>query len=886
MKKLVFADNPVDNSTWEMVEVDDILAEIVERFPEWPSAARLYHTTVSEATDITPRSQQDIDYVQALEAGEECPPEAKGEVEVFVMVIYPENPLVLLVIGLVAVAVALVLFLNVNTGSTEAARTSSPNNSLSRRVNSARPNSRIPDIYGTVRSTPDLLGEPYRFYENNLEIELSYMCIGRGEFDVSDIRDGGTPVRNIGGTNVEIYAPNTSPNSGDAPQLTEGSPIGLPVKSVFPVDGVNGQELRPRNSGIIAGLDATATYDSGTNIGTFTFAFNPGASAEWDGWFEDGNPPTINLTDKYRVGDFITVDNFTSPLDQVPGTAFFDALFVIESLTEGLFSFTVPSGSANQALWNSIPGGGEPSSTTVNLNTSAAGVFQEGPFDITNVTGDIEIVANFVARNGLYSRNDQNQQSAEVVDLRLYWAPLDANGNQTGPQQPLPGVIQLVGSGTSTSTAAITRRATELSASNPITAPCRIWANRETETNKAATQVVDTVQWQHLYALQEVAEDDFGDVTTALVESAATPGALAVKQRRFNMEVTRKIPTRISGTSFTAPQATTNASDIITAITLDQSIGRRTLDNLDLDQIYDTVDEIETYFDNPAMRQFSYTFDDINFTYEQSIAAIAQAVFSIAYRQGPKLRLSFEKENPDAALLFNHRNKTPGSEKRTYTFGGVNRRDGVELKYIDPDTDTEETIFRPANQSAINPQKITTIGVRTNEQAQILADRAFNKIQYQVVASEFEATGEGMLLVQNDRILVADNTRPETQDGEIISQTGLLLKTSQPVDFSGGGNLALHVQLSDRTVEVFDITEVPGDPFAVTIDRAPLLPLVLGNDRYARTIYTITDKDNGDAEAFILQKVRPINSSQTARISAINYDSRYYANDQDVALGP
>ena len=845
MKHLIFANDPVDSSEWQMVETPDVLASIIERFPEWPESARLYHTDVSHATDITPRCQQDIDYLRELERDDET--------ETFIMVIFPEDPLILLTVGLAAVSVALLLFLDVNLGATEAARSSSPNNQLNRRVNNARPLARIPDIFGKVRSTPDLISQPYRFYINHRENELAYMCIGRGEFDVTDIRDGETIASAIPGNSVEIYSPNTSPNSGDAPQLRVGPVIGLPVKTVFESNAVNGQELRPPNIGELTDLTVLATVSGSTGTLEITASTDPVLSE-------------IELSDSYQVGDDIQIAGFSFAGGDLNGT------YEIASVTSTTVSFANPS-AVNPDWANVTPVTGD-SSTGVSFSPS--GAFWEGPFRIQGGT-NVELLANFVARNGLFLRGSRSQLRFDVT-LELEYTPLDSDGNPTGPAQTQQ--VTLEGSATSSNTRAISLRI-----QTDHDGPFDVRARRVTDTDlDFSGQVVDTVQWQELYTLGEVTEQDFGDVTTVLSQTAATPGALAIKERKLNMLVTRRIPTRVSGTTFTSPTATTNAADIIAAITIDQSIGRRTLDDLDLDQIYDTVDAIEEYFGNSAMREFSYTFDDLDFTYEQSVAAVAQALFSVAYRQGPKVRLAFERATTDSALVFNHRNKLPGSERRTYTFGGLNRRDGVELEYVDPDTDTAETLFRPEDQSAINPQKITTIGVRTREQAQVHADRAFNRIRYQVVSAEFGATGEGMLLVQNERVLVADNTRPETQDGEITSQTGLVLGTSQPVEFTDGENLSMHVQLSDKTVEVFDITPVAGDVYAVTIDRVPRLPLVLGGDRYARTTYTITSRDNADEEAFLIQEVSPDNSSQSATISVINYDSRYYQNDQDVRV--
>ena len=69
-------------------------------------------------------------------------------------------------------------------------------------------------------------------------------------------------------------------------------------------------------------------------------------------------------------------------------------------------------------------------------------------------------------------------------------------------------------------------------------------------------------------------------------------------------------------------------------------------------------------------------------------------------------------------MLFNHRNKVPQSEKRTYTFGIQKDYDGIKLEYTDPDDDERVNYYLSYNSatgevtedsSATNPLEITTL---------------------------------------------------------------------------------------------------------------------------------------------------------------------------------
>ncbi|KAG1245686.1 hypothetical protein G6F65_021099 [Rhizopus arrhizus] len=109
--------------------------------------------------------------------------------------------------------------------------------------------------------------------------------------------------------------------------------------------------------------------------------------------------------------------------------------------------------------------------------------------------------------------------------------------------------------------------------------------------------VVDEIQWRDLYACSTVDRAHFGDVTTVQSVTFATDGALAVKERKLNLLVTRKLPRRVSGSTFTSElYATTDVADIISAVCLDPLIGNRAPAEVDFDNIYSTAQEIREYF--------------------------------------------------------------------------------------------------------------------------------------------------------------------------------------------------------------------------------------------------------------------------------------------------
>jgi hypothetical protein len=312
-----------------------------------------------------------------------------------------------------------------------------------------------------------------------------------------------------------------------------------------------------------------------------------------------------------------------------------------------------------------------------------------------------------------------------------------------------------------------------------------------------------TLKWRVYYADDSLGtavaggEDHFVEVSQATMNAVPTSIITVDDAGAF----VGTYPGYVAGSiSFGVPGPTQSAADIITAMSIDPKIGNRQLSELDLVNIYQTASDVRNYFGSELFTRFCFTFDDSKVSFEESIADIAQAMSCEAYRRGNLISLFFEKQTANSTILFNHRNKIPKSETRTISFGMYNDNDGIELDYVEPNAanfpnaDTAVTLYFPSNQSAINAKKIKAVGIRNNLQALALGWRLYQKLLYQNTTVQFTATQEANSCVRNERILVADNTRQDTRDGEVVEQNVLQLKLSQPhkipiIDFDVVSNL-------------------------------------------------------------------------------------------------
>ena len=376
-----------------------------------------------------------------------------------------------------------------------------------------------------------------------------------------------------------------------------------------------------------------------------------------------------------------------------------------------------------------------------------------------------------------------------------------------------------------------------------------------------------------VYLNAQYAKSVYEGVTVFRLKTTATNGALSVKERNFNTLITRKLP--LDGTGLLQP--TNDAGQALINMALDQFIGRRSSLDIDIDKIKSEIQAVRTYFNSSDAIEFCYTFDDDSLSFEEQAGMVASACFCEAIRFGNKLRLKFEKPQTSSVLLFNHRNKVSSSEKRTFKFGIDKDYDGVELEYTSPDDDKRITYSIPENITLTNALKITTSGIRNHAVAKTRSWREWNKLQYQNVDCEFEALDESELLIRNDRILIADSTSLETQDGEIIAADGLILTCSMDVDFEDGEQYYCCLQIADGSVDIIECS--PGEyTNQIILNHAPTMALVVGIDRYVKTLYSITKVAETSSQAFMLSEMSR-NTQMTNKLTCINYDDRYYEKD-------
>lgn len=475
-----------------------------------------------------------------------------------------------------------------------------------------------------------------------------------------------------------------------------------------------------------------------------------------------------------------------------------------------------------------------------------------------NSTG---MLLNFLAQSGIFEGDSARQVAIEVQYQQV------VGGVPTGTIYKIGQVMQ----GKANNRNAIGMTIKE---NLPFAGKYRFRVMRIND-NGNGQNLIDDVVFESAYSFYQSEKMWYAyDTIVRLKRLAIGSGTNASE---FKMIATRKLYSYAIGAQSFDRIPTNNAADIVVNMAIDDNIGRMDLTEVDVLSFYDRADDIAAYFGTALAREFNYTFDNKNSSYQEMVAMVADAVFCTARRENGLHYFSFERETPNSIVLFNHRNMKPESLTVTESFGIAGDYDGVEFKWRDATDNYAESVIKLPDENRDNYKSIEAPGITNKVQAHLQAWRAWNKIRYNRKTIEFTGYGETDLVTRKDRIAVVDSTLPMVAAGQIDGQLNKVVMIDYPVQLEAGINYVMHIQLKTGMVDVIDIVSQLSD-YEIELQRIPLVPLVVGG--VAHATFSITRADDANHEAYLIEDKSP-NSMIESGISARQYDSRYYANDTD-----
>jgi len=853
-------------------------------------SVRLYHGNLLD--EVTPKTPQDVDKVMRLHGRIYAVVKPMGL-----------DPFSWVVIGLsLLVSVAVAFLMPMPTMPNQSNQPPSPNNALASRTNRERLGGRIPDIYGTVHSVPDLIAPTYSVYIDNREVEFSYMCVGRGRFNVTEALDDTTPINQVFGSSVYVYDPDDSLN--DTPDFLFGSAMtpdeaALSRLAVKRYTSVNGQVLPPadnyvtldrvvfRAGGIIeqSGVNFVSQFTVGENL--TIVQTNPAESA--NGITEpvdQGDPPA----DPPLVGDVVTYS--------------LSGVYVISALTETRVTLSNPA--TINTDWQKLADNADFTvETGATISTKSEAQWQ-GWFYTASKDHDRALI-NIRAPQGLYITGRGNFEPIGL-DFEIESELVDVTNN------PISGTLERV---TRTIYGSKYHKYARYGGNGSFRYGNHWWSGAHVSDDEAAQSAGATFEIPNTHmevgkrlrfrvrrkhnrvnvdgefqVIQEIRIADFygarlmtaadapKGVTTVYTKTLATEGALSLKERKLRLLVQRYVTDATSG----LPKLSNRADDILRHIATDPKIGNLQLTQVDIAQIKAEIDAQIAYFGTDKCSEFCGTFDDNNLSAEETMQIVAKAVFSQAKRQGNKIMLDFERKVPASVAVFNSHNILPDTFTAPQSLGISNDYDGVKIEYTDPIDDAIITMTYP-NDAITNPHEDKLIGVRNKVQAHTHMMRMYNKDRHAYKSCEFVAGDESNIVVRTNRITVADQLRADVQQGSVdgIETIGsdIVMHTTDPVTIEPTGAYTMFIQTINNGVESIAVSA--RDDYSVKLARLPSGE-ISGTDKAVQAVYQIVAETDDNRDAYLVAQKDP-SDGMTNKLLCTNYDDRYYQNDSDFTNG-
>jgi hypothetical protein len=748
------------------------------------------------------------------------------------------------------------------TGIASNAQGESPNNSLTDRTNKPRPYERSYDICGTVQSIPNDLMQTYRLYDaaGNI-VEYGFYDVGRGYLDTpaSGVTDGDSLYSEITGSSAAVYAPFTSPNSGDAPQLLIGDAVNEGLYVTLVSNEVDGPQLKAQNDlGSNVGGVGVARYFSATHRGSIT-----------------------DVSGDSAFNTYIKAGELTSFLNIVcdtPGTG-------TEAVLSGVYPVISVSsvdiivdlaGHPNESEWS------EMGSTAYIVQDASAPGAVVSPYDtlsksytdwfaVTKYKTE-RVVGNFTATSGMYKDDGKTKKTAEVTVV-LEYQSLDDSGVPYGPVYSSEGSV----SGRTT-------EQTGVSVIGVLPEPSKFRARARRATLKDFGfngQVVDDLTWDNLYGQSRDLTANYGNRTTVHTARRRTPRATSISSPKLALVVTERIYKYLGNGVFDSSLSNnTQAVQSLIRLLRDPVCGNLTLTAENMDQLLAVQEEVEQYFGDIRAGQFCYTFDSYDATMQDIISIISDAIFCKPFRQGNAILLDFDRPRIGPEMIFTHRSKATG-EKWTRNFNTKDRYDSLKFSYIDPATNVKETITIPED-GGLKTETYDSKGIRNYAQAYWAAYRRFQRNSFNRIAVEFTAMEEGIFAKPGRAISVVKGSRVSPFDGYIVAVDGLSLVLSQNVDFVEGDDHSLILKKRDGSVQSVRVVKGHNDR-TVIMTEAPQEAIYTGNSAL-KTEFSFGNEERHNAQMVLVSTVEP-GDDRTVKITGYNYTDEYYAYDGVSPLG-
>lgn len=650
----------------------------------------------------------------------------------------------------------------------------SPNNRLTGQTNLARAYQAIPDIIGKVRAFPDLVQPSVSEYRAHIKYVSELMCVGVGEYFVEKVKYAETLLNDITGSTYKIYSP------GDIiPLVTEG----------FESPDVNGQNIVGPNEIDTVDMDInTRTINSvGWISGTRVRLIVPmETNPDFNGLINETPGERVTVTfNQYQQQAYHPNPSESSDVEYRYRWHSRSAM--------GTFVSCDVSGDNYVIIIGDVPmlymewGDGWQWQNGINFDyfrVQVHGGGWVGPF-ISPVSCD-QIWFNIIFNSGLKS---------SVTFIVEWWAVNNSNVE-------IPGTKDRETFSYSANTydgRYFTKKIT------PKHERSR-YAYRVIRTTTSGADALGRSKLEEVYAIR-IRENVNVKDTLIWVETEATEQATGAKEKKINLEATRKMITYNDETG-EIDYELKPSRDFADGVLHSLIIGaKRDPAEIDIETLYKISKELRIIDEQLGYHDFSY--DDKDISLGQRITAICNTARVTTFRDGVQRHFVRDEVQTRPSVQFDARNLANEKYTKQRKISLPGSYDGVELEYIDAtdanDDGTDKKAFIRLRIDKVNkqivegecnrPLKIQLAGCRNYPQAMNRAQLEARKLVYQRNFVEATALSDANIVQIGEVVRWADPYSSIAASGEVVAVNDTVFTTDQALELDT--NIAYKVSITD-----------------------------------------------------------------------------------------
>lgn len=711
----------------------------------------------------------------------------------------------------------------------------SPNNKLTGQTNVARTYQARPDVYGQVRSYPDLIQESMFEFIDNIKYVTEWMNFGLGNYTVTSVRYSESNLTSLAGASYQIFPPGTV-----IPVINEG----------FEFDDVDGQEIPgPNESDSFPAYTATSTNVVDGVYAGGQISVRIKKQSEFDYFYDITKPRAvtfvINVTYATASGNVTRDVDITADLFQATLT---DDGAIISPQYFYTFYFKNLTG----ADANTTPTTATVNSTKLIINDNQPLVM--GPY-FAPIPGN-QLWVHFQA---------QQANEATATYTVVYWKVDDDNA-QVAPPQTYSGSISNNSGGQDFRFQTIKLIPT---------AGYGRYAVQVTRTNNSSDS--NSLQLAEIHSVRvrnnEVHEND----TLVRVIVRATEQATGTRQRKYNALINRhtityNLSTRVVDYTLRPSRSFADAVAHTWLI-----IGRQAASTIDLYELY----SIAASLPDSRLGYFDYTFDDEDISLGDRVQTICDAARVIAFMDDGVLSFVRDQKVDFPMASFNRSNMHTDEYSITYDMTMPGGNDGIELEYVSPSTNkktfiryqvTDTGIIEQASES---PVKIRLLGCRNEYQARDRALLEVNRLIHSRIRMACKVFADGEYTYVGMMIQAADSYDENQQAGYIVQRSGDLFNTNENIKFDGD----MYVVITDDAGYTSNrYRAYPRDDTSMGfISSIPDIPINIwdGDEVQSPSRYIIATLTELDSTLWTVTEKKP-NSDGTTSLTLAEYSDKTY----------